>query len=110
MADLGSGVYLSRIDTDEWQPHEETGGSVQIIFEEDGTTCGLWRRDPNGTLGEPHELPARETFVVLEGTVRIEIMNGPTLELGEGDIASLPKGAVTTWRPSPEFKEIWLYS
>jgi uncharacterized cupin superfamily protein len=42
--------------------------------------------------------------------VRIEIQDGPTLELGPGDIASMPKGATTTWHPSPDFKEVWLYS
>jgi hypothetical protein len=42
--------------------------------------------------------------------VRIEIEGCPPLELGVGDMASLPKGAVTTWYPSPDFKEVWFYS
>jgi ethanolamine utilization protein EutQ (cupin superfamily) len=42
-------------------------------------------------------LPARETFIVLEGEARIEIAGGPTLELTPGSMASLPKGAETTW-------------
>jgi hypothetical protein len=25
-------------------------------------------------------------------------------------MASLPKGAVTTWHPSPDFKEVWVFS
>jgi hypothetical protein len=41
---------------------------------------------------------------------RIEIEAGPTLDLAVGDMASMPKGAVTTWHPSADFKEIWLYS
>ncbi len=45
-------------------------------------------------------LPARETIVVLEGSVQIEIENGPTLDLSVGDMASMPKGAVTTWHPT----------
>ena len=56
------------------------------------------------------ELHARETIVVLVGSVRIEIKDGPTLDLGVGDMASMPKGAVTTWHPSPDFKEIWFYA
>ena len=56
------------------------------------------------------ELPARETIVVLAGSVRIEVEDGPTLDLGVGDMASMPKGAVTTWYPSADFKEIWFYS
>jgi uncharacterized cupin superfamily protein len=63
---------------------------------------------------EPHaaqgELPARETIVILAGTVRIEVQDGPTLELGPGDMASMPKGAVTSWHPSTDSKEVWLYS
>lgn len=27
-----------------------------------------------------------------------------------GDMASMPKGAVTTWHPSADFEEIWFYS
>jgi uncharacterized cupin superfamily protein len=47
-------------------------------------------------------------ILVLEGTARIEIEDGPTLELGVGDIASMPEGAVTTWHLSPRFKELWV--
>ena len=57
-----------------------------------------------------HAVRRGETIVVLEGSVRIEIKGGPTLDLGVGDMASMPKGAVTTWHPSPDFKEIWFYA
>jgi mannose-6-phosphate isomerase-like protein (cupin superfamily) len=52
---------------------------------------------------EENVLPARETIVVLQGTVRIEIDDGPTLDLTAGDVASMPKGATTYWHPSPAF-------
>ena len=55
-------------------------------------------------------LPARETIVVLAGSVRIEIQDGPTLDLSAGDIASMPDGAVTSWYPSPDLREFWIYS
>jgi quercetin dioxygenase-like cupin family protein len=41
-------------------------------------------------------LPERETFMVLEGEAKVELVDGPTLELRPGDIASLPAGAQTT--------------
>jgi len=41
--------------------------------------------------------------------VRIEVEGGPTLDLEVGDMASMPQGAVTTWHPSPDFEEIWIY-
>ena len=48
-------------------------------------------------------------MLVLEGAVRIEIHGGPTLELKVGDMASLPKGAVTTWHMTLPFREIWFF-
>ena len=42
------------------------------------------------------------------GAAKIEIEDGPTLELGVGDIASMPEGAVTTWHLSPGFRELWV--
>ena len=37
------------------------------------------------------------------------IEDGPTLELKVGDMASLPKGAVTTWHLTLPFQEIWFF-
>jgi uncharacterized cupin superfamily protein len=50
----------------------------------------------------------RETIIILEGAVRIEIVGGATLDLKKGDIASLPKGAETRWHVSAPFKEMWV--
>ncbi|HEY7195616.1 MAG TPA: cupin domain-containing protein [Gaiellaceae bacterium] len=107
MADLGGGVYVSRVDSDDFEPDEEAGGFSHMLFE----GGGLWRPDPDTT--GPYadlELPARETIVVLEGSVKVEIEGGPTLDLGVGDMASMPKGAITTWHPSADFREVWVYS
>jgi quercetin dioxygenase-like cupin family protein len=93
MTDVGGGVYVSRIDTEDWQPDDEVGGSVHTLFEEGEAAGGLWKIEPDaGHVVEAHQLPARETIVVLEGTVRIEIQGRPTLELAAGDMASMPKG------------------
>jgi uncharacterized cupin superfamily protein len=40
--------------------------------------------------------------------VRIEFEGGPDLELGVGDMASLPKGLATMWHVSAPFKEVWV--
>ena len=69
MTDLGRGVYVSHIDSDEFQPDPDDGGFVHILFED-----------------------------------------GPTLDLKVGDMASMPAGAVLTWYPSADFKEVWIYS
>ncbi len=110
MTERGGGIYVSRIDADEWEPDDDVGGSVHMLFEDGATMGGLWKNDPDAGTAEGHELPARETIVVLQGSVRIEIRGGPTLDLGVGDMASMPKGAVTTWHPSQDFKEVWIYS
>jgi len=111
MKDLGGGVFVTRVDADEWEHDEETGGLVHFLFDDGATSGGLWKPGPDtGSVVSGLELPARETIVVLEGSARIEVQDGPTLELGPGDMATMPKGAVTTWLISPDFKEIWLYS
>ncbi len=111
MADLGGGIYVSRVDSDEFEPDDEAGGFAHMLFEDGVATAGLWKPDPavSGAYAGL-VLPARETIVVLAGSVQIEVENGPTLDLSVGDMASMPKGAVTTWHPSPDFKEVWVYS
>ena len=104
-----SGVFVTRVDSDEYEPDDEDGGFAQVLFDVNGSAAGLWKPDPAVSRYDV-ELPARETIVVLSGTVRIELEGGPTLDLSEGDIASLPNGAVTTWYPSPDFREVWVYS
>ncbi len=111
MADLGGGIYVSRVDSDEFEPDDEDGGFAHMLFADGGAMAGLWKPDPEVSGAYAGlVLPARETIVVLEGSVQIEIENGPTLDLSVGDMASMPKGAVTTWHPSPDFKEVWVYS
>jgi uncharacterized cupin superfamily protein len=108
MTDLGSGVHVTRTDSDAWVPDDEVGGQVQVLFEDGDSAAGLWQPGDDYTTAE-NVLPSRETIVVLQGTVRIEIEGGPTLELSAGDVASMPRGARTWWHPSPDFKEVWLY-
>jgi uncharacterized cupin superfamily protein len=41
--------------------------------------------------------------------VVIEVHDGPTLDLGPGDLASLPAGRETTWQITTPFKEFWVF-
>ena len=111
MADLGGGVFVSRVDSEEFEADEEIGGFTHTLVDDGAVSAGLWK--PGSDVGDWPKtgvLPARETIVVLAGSVRIEIKGGPTLDLGVGDMASMPKGAVTTWHLSEDFEEIWFYS
>ena len=47
--------------------------------------------------------------MILEGSARIEIHGGPTVELNVGDMASLPKGVETSWHLTLPFREIWFF-
>lgn len=110
MAELGAGVYVTRIDTDDWEPDEEVGGSAHMLFDEaDDSKVGLWKAEGPVNPTEV-ELPARETILVLEGKVRIEIEGSPTLELGSGDLVSIPRAARITWAPDPDCRVVWVYS
>ncbi len=40
--------------------------------------------------------------------MRIEIADGGTLDLGVGDVFSLPPGVETTWHITTSFKEMWV--
>lgn len=102
------GVFVSNIATTEWAPDPEVGGEMHVLIAGDGAYAGMSRfldvADP-----EPWTIPERETLLVLEGSVRIEIEGGPTLTLKAGDMASLPQGAVTTWHLTLPFKELWFF-
>jgi uncharacterized cupin superfamily protein len=105
--EMSSGVFVSNIATQEFEADPEVPGTeVHVLFDAGGFSAGLSRAT---TDGDPivWTIPSREVIVVLEGAARIEIKDGPTLELGVGDIASLPAGAETTWHLTTPFKEFW---
>ena len=103
------GVFVSSADTDDWQADPEIPGSeVHVFVEADGLQAGMTR--VLDVVSPLQWTPtAREAFFVLEGAVRIEFAGGgPPLELGVGDMASLPMGVETTWHITAPFKELWV--
>jgi len=104
-----SGVFVSNVATDDWSEDVEVGGEVHVLCDADGVQAGLSRitRKPEKPISFRSE--KRETIIVLEGAVRIEIAGGETLELEQGDLASLPAGAQTLWHVvAAPFKEMWV--
>lgn len=83
--------------------HERVGGRE--------LWAGLWRVDPGdlppGTL---HESEHDETFHILAGRVRLEIEDGPTLELGAGAIGSLRRGTRARWTILEPLEEFFVYT
>jgi uncharacterized cupin superfamily protein len=47
-------------------------------------------------------------LILLEGGVRIEFADGTDVELGVGDLATIPAGMTTTWHVTTPFKEMWV--
>jgi len=105
------GVFVSSTSTDAWRSDPEVGGGAEehVLCHTGDMRAGLTRFTAT-TAPDPLTwvLPQAEVLLVLEGEVRIEIEGGPTLQLKPGDMASLPKGAVTHWHLTLPFKEMWV--
>jgi quercetin dioxygenase-like cupin family protein len=105
------GVFVSNVATEEWQPDPEIGGGAEehVLFDTGAMRAGLSRFTKDADQQPPDwALPATQVLLVLEGKARVEIEDGPVLELKVGDMACLPKGAVTTWHLTLPFKEMWV--
>jgi uncharacterized cupin superfamily protein len=102
------GFFVSDTSTDEWEPDPEVPGSdMHVLVHADGVWAGMTRfTSVDGPVTWTPE--QREVAMVLEGSVRIDIAGGPSLELGVGDSFSLPAGVQTTWNVTTPFKEMWV--
>jgi quercetin dioxygenase-like cupin family protein len=109
--ELHPGVFVSNVGTEEWEPDPEIGGGAEehVLFDTGTMRAGLSRFTEDADRQPPDwVLPATQVLLVLEGEARVEIEGGPALELKTGDMACLPKGAVTTWHLTLPFKEMWV--
>jgi len=103
-------AYSSSIHAESFQPDPELGGEAQVFREDDDVVAGLYRfLEPREPF--PYEYEQNETILVLEGSVRIEVEGGPTLDLGPGDVASMVAGSTATWHiVAVPFKELFVLS
>ncbi len=104
-------VFVSSLETEDFEPDPEVGGETHMLRDSDGLQAGLWRV-PAGAAWEPFTftLEQNETILILEGQVRIQVTGGVTLDLVAGDMVSLSAGMETTWDVHPPFKEFWVLS
>ncbi len=65
---------------------------------------GVWQH----SVGTSTDVEADEVFVVLKGRATIEVANGPTLEVGPGDIGILQRGAETTWTVHETLRKVYV--
>ena len=62
-----------------------------------GGFTGLWAALQAKQDDPARDVEADELFVVVSGRATIEIEDGPTLEVGPGDVCVLEEGARTVW-------------
>ena len=98
------GVFVSCMSTSYWEQDSGVGGETHPLCGADGVEAGLWRFTGASQTLE-WKFSTRETILVIEGFATIEFADGSQLELGPGDIASIPEDSETTWHIMTPFKE-----
>ena len=103
------GVFVSKSSTGDWEPDPEVPGSqMHELVHADGVWAGFTRFTNVDDAAVPWAPTRREVVLILEGSVRIDIAGGGTLDLEVGDLCSLPPGIETTWHITLPFKEMWV--
>ncbi len=111
MAIEDEAVYLSRVESRTWDRDEEVGGFAHMLFDHDRTKVGLWKAQAGDAVGLVEVgIPARETILVLAGTVRIAIDRDEPYDLRVGDMLSIPEGSLVGWDAAPDCTVLWIYT
>jgi uncharacterized cupin superfamily protein len=79
--------------------------SERVVWvSEDGRQArGVWQITP----GIVTDVEVDEVFVVVSGRATIEVEDGPTVDVGPGDLCVLEAGARTTWRVHETFRKVF---
>lgn len=106
---MAAEAYSLSESSDDWEPFEV--GTVKWLRRDDDVQAGVWvcttEELPNVSEGL---FERNETVFILEGRVRVEIVDGPTFELAPGDSASFIKGTTGRWTILESVKEFFIYS
>lgn len=107
---LSQSVADAVLTADELDPATIVSGEPRtaslVLHEGDGIERGIWEITP----GVVTDVEADELFVVLSGRATIEFQDGPTLEVGPGDVVVLPEGAVTRWTVHETLRKVYQIS
>lgn len=95
------------LDEDELDPATVLAGEPRMfskVLHEDGTVQhGIWEITP----GTVTDVEADEIFTVLTGRATITVEDGPTLEVGPGDVGVFTEGARTTWTVHETLRKVY---
>jgi uncharacterized cupin superfamily protein len=104
----------SSISTDIYEPFmvgDKQAGEVHWLTQKnssgDPTYSGLWRCQP---MTFEYEFPGDEIFQVLQGELTIQVLDGETIHLKEGDLVSFIKGVKSTWTIKSSFRKFFVIS
>jgi uncharacterized cupin superfamily protein len=68
-----------------------------------GASAGVWEH----TEGVSSDVEADEVFIVISGRATIAVEDGPTLEVGPGDVATLRAGQRTVWTVHEPLRKVY---
>jgi hypothetical protein len=103
-----SALADSELEVDDLDPAKVVSGDPEVrvlpLHDSDDLAVGVWQH----STGVSTDVEADEIFVVLSGRATIEVADGPTLEIGPGDVGLLPAGARTTWTVHETLRKIYV--
>lgn len=77
---------------------------VAEIHDAADLAIGVWPH----SVGVSTDVEVDEVFVVLSGRATIEVEDGPTLEVGPGDIGLYPAGTRTRWTVHETLRKVYV--
>ena len=94
--------------SEDWEPFDV--GTVKWLRNDARSRSGIWRcRASDQPDAHEVEFEHDETIHVLKGRARVEVIDGPTVELRVGDSAAFYKGTVGRWTLLEDFEEFFVY-
>ena len=103
-----SSLADSELEVDPLDPAQVVSGDPEVrvlaLHDSDALAVGVWQH----STGVSTDVEADEVFVVLSGRATVAVEDGPTLEVGPGDVGLLPAGARTTWTVHETLRKIYV--
>lgn len=97
-----------QLPPDPLDPDLVVSGDPQVrtteLTEDAAVAVGIWQHSP----GVSRDIEADEVFVVLSGRATIEVADGPTLEVGPGDVGMLAAGSRTVWTVHETLRKVYV--
>jgi uncharacterized cupin superfamily protein len=69
-----------------------------------GLEVGIWEH----TVGASTDVEFDEVFVVISGRATIACEDGPTVDVGPGDVVRLMEGTATTWTVHEPLRKVFV--